>query len=145
MQMRGLDNILFLPKFQALNLTYLFFSFINKPFISLHGPNSTHLLISLNPLFLELFNSLLELNSNPFIGLGKLNNSHKSVLGLDSEFTKTVIKCIQFRVVGDTCVGDMDLLVLIFVHGDQTTALALALHLLENLYQTFELLLEFLA
>ncbi len=145
MQMRGLDKILLLPKFQTPNLPYLILPPLNNPLIRLHGPNPSHLLISLDPLLLKLLNGLLKFNPNSFIAFGQLDDPGQAVFGFYSQAAQTVVQGVQLGIVGDVRVGNLDLLVLVLVQGDQAAALTLPLHLLEDLDQVFQLLLQFLA
>ncbi len=91
MQMRGLDKILLVPKFQIPNLSYLILSPLNNPLIRLHGPNSAHLLIGLDPLLLKLLNGFLKLNPNSFIAFGRFDDPGQAVLGFYSQSAETVV------------------------------------------------------
>jgi hypothetical protein len=96
-------------------------------------------------LFLELFNGLLELDSNPFVTFGQFNNPHQPVFSLDSQLAQTIVQHIQLRIIRDVRIWNMNLVLLVLVHWNQTAALSLDLHLLKYLYQTLKLLLKLLS
>ena len=125
-------------------LVVLLLLFLLQSLLSLHCTHPSYLLICLNTGFLEPFDSLFQLLPDPDIFPRQFNDPGKPILCSDSQLAKLGVKVIQFRIIRDMSVGNLNLVVIIFIiDGYKSTILPFFLHFLKDFNEILQLLLKF--